>query len=47
MTELDLPHVVKSSLLRKDPDTRKDLNAGGEGDARGRDGLMASPTRWT
>ena len=37
MTELDLPHVVKSSLLRKDPDTRKDLNAGGEGDARGRE----------
>ena len=44
MTELDLPHVVKSSLLRKDPDTRKDLNAGGEGDDRMRwlDGITDS-----
>ena len=35
LTELDLPHDVKNSLLRKDPDTGKDLNAGGEGDDRG------------
>jgi len=32
---------VKSGLIRKDPD------AGGEGDSRGWDDWMASPTQWT
>ena len=44
LTELDLPHDVKNSLLRKDPETGKDLNAGGEGDDRMRwlDGITDS-----
>ena len=33
--------------MGKDPDTRKDWKAGGKGEDRGRDGWMASPTRWT
>ena len=40
------PHV-KSWLIGKDPDAWKGLGAGGEGDDRGWDGWMASPTRWT
>ena len=40
------PHV-KSWLIWKDPDAGRDLGAGGEGDDRGWDGWMASPTRWT
>ena len=40
------PPDVKSWLIWKDPDTGK-LEAGGEGDDRGWDGWMASPTRWT
>ena len=40
------PHV-KSWLIWKDPDSGKDLRAGGEGDNRGWDGWMASPTQWT
>ena len=40
------PHE-KSWLIWKDPDAGKDLRAGGEGDDRGWDGWMASPTQWT
>ena len=39
------PHV-KSWLIGKDPDAGRDWGAGGEGDDRGWDGWMASPTRW-
>ena len=39
------PHV-KSWLIRKDSDAGRELGAG-EGDARGWDGWMASPTQWT
>jgi len=38
------PHV-KKWLIGKDPDAG--LKAGGEGDNRGWDGWMASPTQWT
>ena len=41
------PPDVKSWLIWKDPDAGKDLRAGGEGDNRGWDGWMASPTQWT
>ena len=41
------PPDVKSWLLWKDPDAGKDWRLGGEGDDRGRDGWMASPTQWT
>ena len=41
------PPDVKSWLIGKDPDARRDLGAGGEGDDRGWDGWMASPTQWT
>ena len=41
------PHDVKSRLIRKDPDYWERLKAGGEGDDRGWDGWMASPTQWT
>ena len=37
---------VKNWLIRKDPDAGKD-KARGEGDNRGWDGCMASPTWWT
>ena len=42
------PHV-KSWLIGKDPDAGRDWGqgAGGEGDNRGWDGCMASPTWWT
>ena len=40
------PPDVKSWLIWKDPDAER-LRAGGEGDNRGWDGWMASPTRWT
>ena len=40
------PHV-KSWLIGKDPDTGRDLGAGGEGDNRRWDGWMASLTQWT
>ena len=41
------PHA-KSWLIRKDPDAGgRDWRAGGEGDNRGWDGWMASPTWWT
>ena len=41
------PPDAKSWLIGKDPDAGKHLRAGGEGDDRGWDGWMASPTRWT
>ena len=41
------PPDVKNWLTGKTPDAGKDLKAGGEGDDRGWDGWMASPTRWT
>ena len=40
------PHV-KSWLIGKDPDTGRDWWGGGEGDNRGWDGWIASPTWWT
>ena len=40
------PHV-KSWLIGKDSDAGRDWGAGGEGDNRGWDVWMASPTRWT
>ena len=40
------PPDVKSWLIGKDPDAER-LKAGGEGDDRGWDGWMASPTQWT
>ena len=40
------PPDAKSWLIRKDPDAGKD-GRGGEGDDRGWDGWMASPTQWT
>ena len=40
------PHV-KSWLIGKNPDSGRDLGAGGEGDGRGWDGWVASPTQWT
>ena len=43
------PPDAKSWLIWKDPDERpwERLRAGGEGDDRGWDGWMASPTQWT
>ena len=41
------PPEVKNWLIWKDPDAGKDWKAGGEGDDRGWDGWMASPTQWT
>ena len=40
------PPDLKSRLIRKDPDAGKE-KTGGEGDDRGQDGWMASPTQWT
>ena len=40
------PPDVKNWLIWKDPDAGKDW-VGGEGDDRGWDGWMASPTQWT
>ena len=40
------PHA-KSWLIGKDSDAGRDWGARGEGDDRGWDGWMASPTRWT
>ena len=40
------PPDSKSRLIRKDPDAGKE-KTGGEGDDRGQDGWMASPTQWT
>ena len=41
------PPDVKSRLIGKDPDARKDWRWEEEGDDRGGDGWMASSTRWT
>ena len=42
------PPDAKNWFIGKDPDAGKDLKAGGgEGDDRGWDGWMASPTWWT
>ena len=40
------PHDVKNWLIGKDSDAER-LKAEGEGDNRGWDGWMASPTQWT
>ena len=40
------PHV-KSWLIGKDPDAGRGWGAGGEGDDKGCDGWMVSPTQWT
>ena len=40
------PPDAKNRLTRKDPDWER-LKAGGEGDDRGWDSWMASPTQWT
>ena len=37
---------AKNRLIWKDPDAGKDLRAGGEGDDRGWDDWMASPSQW-
>ena len=40
-------HLMQSWLIGKRPWCWEGLGAGGEGDDRGWDGWMASPTRWT
>ena len=40
------PLDVKSWLIGKDPDAGERSRTGGEGDDRGWDGWMASPTQW-
>ena len=47
VTPILWPPHAKSWLIGKDPDAGRDLAAGGEGDDRGWDGWMASPTQWT
>ena len=46
-TSILWPPDVKSWFIWKNPDAGKDLKAGGEGDDKGWDGWMASPTQWT
>jgi len=41
------PPDTKNWLIGKDPDAGKDWRQEGEGDNRGWDGWMASPTQWT
>ena len=41
------PPGIKSWFTGKDPDAGKKLKAGEEGDVRGWDGWMVSPTQWT
>ena len=41
------PPDGKSQLIRKDPDISWERVKAGEGDDRGWDGWMASPTQWT
>ena len=41
------PPDAKNWLIWKDPDTGKDLKVEREGDDRGWDSWMASPTQWT
>ena len=45
-TPIFWPPHMKSWLIGKDSDAGGGLGAGGEGDDRGWDGWMASPTRW-
>ena len=42
-----LPDVKNWLRIRKRPWSWERLKAGGDGDDRGQDGWMASPTRWT
>ena len=42
-----LSHLIKKLTHLKRPWCWEKLKAGGEGDGRGWDGWMASPTRWT
>ena len=46
-TPILLPLDVKSWLIWKDPDALREWGAEGEGDNRGWDSWMASPTQWT
>ena len=46
-TPIFWPPVGKNWLIWKDPEFWERLKVGGEGDNRGWDGWMASPTRWT
>ena len=50
-TEAEVPILwppdAKNWLIGKVPDAGKDWKAGGEGDDRGWDGWVASPTQWT
>ena len=46
-TPIHWPPDAKSWLIWKRPWCWERLKAGGEGDGRGWDGWMASPTRWT
>ena len=41
------PPNMKNQLIRKDPDSEKDLKAGGKGANRGPDRCMASLTQWS
>jgi len=41
------PPDVENWLIAKDPDAEKDRRQEGEGDDRGWDGWVASPTQWT
>ena len=43
----DLTLMAESKLSGKVPDCWERLKAGREGDDRGRDSWMASPTQWT
>ena len=40
-------HLMRRANSGKEPDAGKKLNAGGEGDNRGWDCWMASPTQWS
>ena len=46
-TPIFWPPDAKRWLIWKDPECWERLKAGGEGDNRGWDGWMASPTQWT
>ena len=46
-TSILWPPDAKNWLTGKDPDSWESLKAGGEGDDRGWNGWMASPTGWT
>ena len=46
-TPIVWPPDAKNWLIWEDPDGWERLKAGGEGDNRGWDGWMASPTQWT